>query len=103
MPLCMCVQVHTCVSMRASVVNPLKQVCVLCASPICNARMYKHKMQFKAMQQGKDLKGAVAMQAQPHATAGAATQAADIIVSAVTACGPVVRQSFGLLIRLTMQ
>jgi hypothetical protein len=45
--------------------------------------MYKKQMQFKAMQQGKDLTGAVALEgARPSATAGMATQATDLIVSA---------------------
>jgi hypothetical protein len=40
-------------------------------------------MQWKAVQQGKDLTGAVALEGpRPSATAGMATQATDLIVSA---------------------
>lgn len=45
--------------------------------------MYKKHLQMKAMHQGKDLAGAVALEgARPNATAGMATQATDLIVSA---------------------
>ncbi|WIA14308.1 hypothetical protein OEZ85_002840 [Tetradesmus obliquus] len=43
-------------------------------------RMYKKHLQMKAMHQGKDLAGAVALEgARPNATAGMATQATDLI------------------------
>jgi hypothetical protein len=58
----------------------------LLVSICCTRRMFKQQEQLKAMQQGKNLAGAVAMDkaARDRPNAGHATKAMDLIVSGIS-------------------